>query len=58
MMLGFVGGGVIAEAYNWRIAMVSVGLPGLLLAVFMASPSGYPPSSSEHTTSVNLRPVL
>jgi MFS family permease len=37
MMLGFVGGGFIAEAYSWRIALVSVGLPGLLLAVFMAS---------------------
>ena len=36
MMLGFVGGGVIAETYSWRIALVSVGLPGLLLAVVMA----------------------
>ncbi len=36
MMLGFVGGGVIAETYNWRIALVSVGLPGLLLAAVMA----------------------
>lgn len=36
MMLGFVGGGFIAEAYGWRIAMVSVGVPGLLLAVVMA----------------------
>ena len=36
MILGFVGGGIIAEAYNWRVAMVSVGLPGLLLAAIMA----------------------
>ena len=36
MMLGFVGGGLIAEAYNWRIALISVGAPGLLLAVVMA----------------------
>lgn len=36
MMVGFVGGGVIAEAYSWRIALVSVGLPGLLLAFLMA----------------------
>jgi predicted MFS family arabinose efflux permease len=35
-MLGFVGGGFIAEAYGWRIALVSVGVPGVLLAVFMA----------------------
>ena len=27
---------MIAEAYNWRIALVSVGAPGLLLAVVMA----------------------
>jgi len=36
MMLGFVGGGFIAEAYSWRVAMVSVGVPGFLLAVVMA----------------------
>ena len=36
MVFGFVGGGFIAEAYNWRIALVSVGVPGLLLAVVMA----------------------
>jgi predicted MFS family arabinose efflux permease len=36
MMLGFVGGGFIAETYSWRIALVSVGVPGLLLAVVMA----------------------
>ena len=36
MMLGFVGGGFIADAYGWRIALVSVGVPGLLLAFFMA----------------------
>ena len=36
MMLSFVGGGFIAEAYGWRIALVSVGVPGVLLAVFMA----------------------
>lgn len=36
MMLGFVGGGFVTEAYGWRVALVSVGLPGLLLAVVMA----------------------
>ena len=35
MILGFVGGGVIAEHYGWRTAMVAVGLPGLLLALIM-----------------------
>lgn len=36
MMMGFVGGGFIAEAYSWRVAMITVGVPGLLLAVVMA----------------------
>ena len=36
MMLGFVGGGFIAEAYGWRIALVVVGVPGLLLALVIA----------------------
>ena len=36
MILGFVGGGLIAEAYGWRIAMVSVGIPGLFLAIYMS----------------------
>ncbi|MEH6570987.1 MAG: MFS transporter [Halioglobus sp.] len=36
MMLGFVGGGFIAEAYGWRIALVAVGVPGLLLALVIA----------------------
>ena len=36
MILGFVGGGFIAEAYGWRIALIAVGLPGLLLAAVMA----------------------
>lgn len=35
MILGFVGGGIIAEAYGWRIALIAVGLPGLLLAAVM-----------------------
>jgi MFS family permease len=34
-MIGFVGGGFIAEAYGWRIALISVGAPGLLLAFVM-----------------------
>ena len=36
MMLGFVGGGFIAETYGWRVALVSAGVPGLLLALVMA----------------------
>lgn len=33
MILGFVAGGVVAEYYGWRVALMSVGFPGLLLAV-------------------------
>jgi predicted MFS family arabinose efflux permease len=36
MMIGFVGGGFISEHYGWRIALMSVGLPGLVLAAIMA----------------------
>ena len=35
MILGFVGGGIVAEHHGWRAAMVVVGVPGLLLAVVM-----------------------
>jgi predicted MFS family arabinose efflux permease len=37
MMLGFMGGGAIADAYGWRVAMISVGLPGFLLAAVMCA---------------------
>jgi len=36
MILGFVGGGIVAEHYGWRVAMIAVGVPGLLLALLMA----------------------
>ena len=35
MLGGYVGGGFLAETYNWRVALVSVGMPGLVLAVLM-----------------------
>ena len=35
IMLGFFAGGQINEAYGWRVAFLSVGLPGLLLAVIV-----------------------
>ena len=40
--LGMMIGGFVAHAYNWRVAMMVVGLPGVVLAVvvwlFMAEP--------------------
>lgn len=35
ILLGFMLGGVIAEAFGWRIAFVVVGLPGILLAIVL-----------------------
>ena len=35
IMIGFAGGGVIAEQYGWRAALMSVGFPGLVLAGLM-----------------------
>ncbi len=33
VLLGFIGGGLIGQAYGWRIAFMAVGLPGILLAL-------------------------
>lgn len=34
-IIGFAGGGYVGETYGWRAALMVVGLPGLILAVFM-----------------------
>lgn len=31
--VAFLGGGSIAEAYNWRTALIAVGAPGVLIAI-------------------------
>lgn len=31
--VAFLGGGSIAQAYNWRTAMIAVGVPGILIAI-------------------------
>ena len=31
--VAFLGGGTIAQAYDWRTALIAVGLPGLLIAI-------------------------
>lgn len=33
VMVGGVGGGLIGNAYGWRIAFIALGLPGILLAL-------------------------
>jgi predicted MFS family arabinose efflux permease len=35
ILLGFLFGGVIAEAFGWRTAFMVVGLPGVLFALFL-----------------------
>jgi len=35
LLLAFFGGGWISEHYGWRVAIVSAGVPGLLLAVLL-----------------------
>ncbi len=35
VLLGFLLGGVIADAFGWRMAFVVVGLPGVVFAVFL-----------------------
>ena len=33
MIFGFIAGGLIAQSFGWRIALIAIALPGLLLAV-------------------------
>ena len=46
MMIGFVGGGLIAEQHGWRVALMAVGAPGLLLSVILAKLLREPPRGS------------
>jgi predicted MFS family arabinose efflux permease len=33
VLLGFIGGGLVAQAYGWRVAFMAMGVPGILLAL-------------------------
>jgi len=35
LLIAFLGGGWISEAFGWRMAFVALGLPGLLLAILV-----------------------
>ncbi|CAD5251176.1 MULTISPECIES: MFS transporter [unclassified Imperialibacter] len=35
MFLGFAIGGVLAKSFGWRVVFYSIGIPGILLAVFL-----------------------
>lgn len=43
MIIGFAGGGLVAQEYGWRVALMSVGFPGLILALFMVFMLREPP---------------
>ena len=35
MLIAFMGGGIIAEHYGWRMVFIAAGIPGLLVAVLL-----------------------
>ncbi|MEZ5504175.1 MAG: MFS transporter [Halioglobus sp.] len=43
VLLGFLLGGLISQAYGWRVAFMAVGLPGVLLAVVLVLTVREPP---------------
>lgn len=43
IMIGFFAGGWIAEVYGWRIAFITAGLPGLLIALIVVMTLREPP---------------
>ncbi|PLW82841.1 MFS transporter [Kineobactrum sediminis] len=70
ILIGFMFGGVIAEAFGWRTAFLVVGIPGVLFAVFLrfavkepirgrwdtAAESTHKPTLSETMTLLRQRP--
>jgi predicted MFS family arabinose efflux permease len=43
VFLGFILGGLISQAYGWRIAFMAVGIPGILLAALLVLTVREPP---------------
>lgn len=59
VLLGFLLGGLIAEAYGWRIAFMTVGLPGIVLAVLLVLTVREPPRGRwESATQAAYKPDL
>jgi MFS family permease len=54
VVIGFLVGGQIAQAYGWRAAFYVVGLPGLLLAVLMKLTLREPPRGFSDSVPVAL----
>jgi predicted MFS family arabinose efflux permease len=51
VLLGFILGGLISQAYGWRIAFMAVGLPGVLLALVLVLTVREPPRGRWESTS-------
>lgn len=43
ILVGYVAGGYLASAFSWRVAFIVVGLPGVLLALFLRAFVKEPP---------------
>src|SRR5256885_873136 len=57
LLLGFFGGGWIAQTYGWRQAFLAAGAPGLLLAVIVLLTVREPQrGSAEHLADVGVAP--
>lgn len=56
MMIGFVGGGLIAENYGWRMALMVVGAPGILLSLLFLHFLKEPPRGSFEATVLDQPP--
>ncbi len=63
VLLGFLLGGLISQAYGWRVAFMAAGLPGVLLAVVLLLTVREPPrgrweSASQAAYKPSLRETL
>ena len=58
MMLGFVGGGLVAESYGWRMALMVVGAPGLVLTFVFLRVLREPPRGTFEQEAQSTAPSL
>jgi predicted MFS family arabinose efflux permease len=59
VLLGFVLGGLISQAYGWRVAFMAVGLPGILMAILLVLTVREPPRGRwESASQASYKPDL
>ena len=62
MIFGFIVGGAISEHYGWRVALIAVGAPGVLLTFFVMAFLKEPPrgtfESEAHDTPAPVREIF